>query len=201
MGLQAKTARVVRDGAEADVPVDEVVVGRHGPRAARREDPVDGVVVTGRRPSTSRCSPASRCRSRSGPGETVFGATLNQTGAFRMRGDEVGARHRARADRAARRSRRRAARRRSTARRPGRRRLRPVVIAIALVTFLWLVFGPRTALTHALLTSVAVLIIACPCALGLATPTAIMVGTGRGAEIGILSRRRGARGARRRDTW
>ncbi|OLD51345.1 MAG: copper-translocating P-type ATPase, partial [Armatimonadetes bacterium 13_1_40CM_3_65_7] len=187
VGLQARTARVLRDGRETDIRVEDVqaddpVIVRPGEKV-----PVDGVIIEGRSALDESMLTGESLPVDKGPGDQVVGATLNKTGAFTFRATKVGrdtvlaqiiqlvqeaqgskAPIQRLADRVA-------------------SYFVPAVMALAVVTFLtWLVFGPNPSLTYALVTFVAVLIIACPCALGLATPTAIMVGTGRGAEQGIL---------------
>src|SRR6266487_3574472 len=170
LGLQARTARVIRDGAETEVPVDAVVLS--GTSA------VDESMVTGEpMPVTKRS------------GDPVIGATINTTGSLRVRAEKVGADtmlaqiitmvRQAQASKA-----------------PIQRLADavsgyfvPAVIAVAIVTFtVWFVAGPAPAFTLALVSAIAVLIIACPCALGLATPLSIQVGTGKGARAGILIR-------------
>src|SRR5256712_6759971 len=187
VGLQARTARVLRDGRETDIRVEDVqaddpVIVRPGEKV-----PVDGVIIEGRSTLDGSMLTGESLPVDKGPGDQVVGATLNKTGAVTFRATKVGrdtvlaqiiqlvweaqgskAPIQRLADRVA-------------------SYFVPAVMALAVVTFLtWLVFGPNPSLTYALVTFVAVLIIACPCALGLATPTAIMVGTGRGAEQGIL---------------
>jgi P-type Cu+ transporter len=187
VALTPRTARVVRGDGEVDVSVDEVRVGdlvrvRPGERVA-----VDGVVVEG-----ASTVDESMLTGESVPVEKtlearVFGGTVNGTGSFLFRATRVGAEttlariiqlvQEAQGSRA-----------------PIQRLADrvaavfvPVVLGIAAVTFLvWWLVGPDPALIHALVNAVAVLVIACPCAMGLATPTAIIVGTGRGAERGIL---------------
>jgi Cu+-exporting ATPase len=189
MGLQAKTARVIRGGAEVDVPVedvavDDLVVVRPGEKV-----PVDGVVVEGFSSVDESMITGESMPVEKTVGAQIIGATLNKTGAFKFRATKVG-RDTALAQII------RLVEEAQGTKAPIQRLADkvaayfvPVVIAIALVTAaVWLFFGPPPALTFALLNFVAVLIIACPCALGLATPTAIMVGTGRGAEAGILIR-------------
>src|SRR6266568_759468 len=170
LGLRARTARVVRGGAEAKVPVDAVVLS--GSSA------VDESMVTGEpMPAVKRA------------GDTVVGAAINGTGSLRVRADKVGADtmlaqiitmvQQAQASKA-----------------PIQRLADavsgffvPAVIAAAIATVaVWFTAGPAPALTRALVSAIAVLIIACPCALGLATPLSIMVGTGKGARAGILIR-------------
>ncbi|MDR7481176.1 MAG: heavy metal translocating P-type ATPase [Armatimonadota bacterium] len=189
MGLRAKTARVVRGDVEVDIPVEEVQVGDIVVVRPGEKIPVDGVVVAGQSTVDESMITGESMPVEKGEGDEVIGATINKTGAFRFRATRVGrdtvlaqivrmveeaqgskAPIQRLADRVA-------------------AYFVPAVIAVALVTaVVWLLVGPQPRVTYALLTFVAVLIIACPCALGLATPTAIMVGTGRGAEAGILIR-------------
>ena len=189
MGLQPATARVYRGGEQLDVPVDDIVVGdlvvvRPGEKIA-----VDGEVVEGRSSVDEAMLTGESAWVEKGPGSAVFGATLNNTGALTFRATGVGADtmlsrivtlvEEAQASRA-----------------PIQRLadvvsayfVPAVVLTAATVFAVWLAFGPDPAHLYAMLTSVAVLIIACPCAMGLATPTAVMVGTGKGAEYGILFR-------------
>ncbi len=189
IGLQPKTALVVRDGRELEIHVDEVQVGdvilvRPGERV-----PVDGVIRQGS-PSidesmvTGESLPVDKKE-----GEPVIGATINKTGSFQFEATRIGkdttlARIVRLVEEA------------QGSKAPIQRLADiiasyfvPAVIAIAVITFIiWYFFGPAPSLTFAFLNFIAVLIIACPCALGLATPTAIMVGTGKGAEHGILIR-------------
>ena len=186
-GLRAKTARVVRGDGEVDVPVEEVGVGdvilvRPGERLA-----VDGVVVSGESAVDEAMITGEPIPVTKRVGDEVIGATVNKTGAFRFRATKVG-RDTALAQIM------RLVEEAQGSKAPIQRladRISgvfvPAVLVIATLTFLvWLLFGPEPAFTPALLSFVAVLIIACPCAMGLATPTSIMVGTGRGAERGIL---------------
>ncbi|MGD0782655.1 MAG: copper-translocating P-type ATPase, partial [Candidatus Aminicenantales bacterium] len=180
-------ARVRRGGGEADVPLRDVVPGdivlvRPGERI-----PVDGVVVAGKSMADeSMITGESRPVVKEG-GSEVIGATLNKTGSFEFRAVKVG-RDTMLAQIV------RLVREAQGSKAPIQRLADviagvfvPVVISIAMLTFVvWFDFGPPPSLTLALLSFVAVMIIACPCALGLATPTAIMVGTGKGAENGIL---------------
>ena len=189
-GLRAETARVVRGrspGEEVDVPVEEVRVGdvvvvRPGERVA-----VDGIVVSGESAVDEAMITGEPIPSVKRAGDEVIGATVNKTGTFRFRATRIG---------------------RDTAlsqivrlveeaqgsKAPIQRLADrvsgvfvPAVLVLAALTFLvWLLFGPEPAFALALSNAVALLIIACPCAMGLATPTSVMVGTGRGAERGIL---------------
>jgi len=189
MGLQARTARVVRDGTEVDVPVDAVAVGDIVVVRPGEKIPVDGVVTEGFSTVDESMITGESMPVEKSPGAPVIGATINRTGAFKFRATKVG-RDTALAQII------RLVEEAQGSKAPIQRLADrvaayfvPAVIAIAVVTAgVWYAFGPQPAATYALLNFVAVLIIACPCALGLATPTAIMVGTGRGAEAGILIR-------------
>jgi P-type Cu+ transporter len=189
MGLQAKTARVIRDGDEADVPIEQVQVGdlvrvRPGERIA-----VDGVVVEGASAIDESMLTGESLPVEKGPGDDVIGATLNRSGSFVFRAAKVG-RDTALAQII------RMVEEAQGSKSPIQRLADevssyfvPAVIGLAIVTAVgWYLFGPEPKATMALQTFIAVLIIACPCAMGLATPTAIMVGTGKGAEHGVLIR-------------
>ncbi len=186
-GLQPKTARVRRGGQEADIPLREVRVGdvlivRPGERV-----PVDGLVVAGRSAVDESMISGESLPVAKAVGDRVTGATMNRTGAFEMRAERIG-RDTVLAQIV------RLVREAQGSKAPIQRLADaiagvfvPVVMSIAVVTFVvWFDFGPAPPLTMALLSFVSVMIIACPCALGLATPTAIMVGTGKGAEMGVL---------------
>jgi Cu+-exporting ATPase len=190
IGLQPRTARVERGGEAVELPIDQVVAGdilvvRPGDRIA-----VDGTVVSGSSYVDESMISGEPAPVEKSDGAAVTGGTVNTTGAFRFRATAVGeatqlAQIIAMVERA------------QGAKLPIQGLVDritlwfvPVVIAAALVTVtIWLVFGPEPALTHALVAGVAVLIIACPCAMGLATPTSIMVGTGRAADMGVLFRK------------
>jgi len=189
IGLQAQQARVIRDGRELDIPVEDVKVGDVVVVRPGDKVPVDGVILEGTSSLDESMLTGESVPVDKGPGDRVIGATLNKTGSFRFRATQVGA------DTALARIVRLVEEAQGS--KPPIGRLAdqvaavfvPTVITVALLTFgLWLAFGPGPAFTKALLNFVAVLIIACPCALGLATPTSIMVGIGRGAEHGILIR-------------
>lgn len=196
MGLRAKTARVIRDGEETEVSIDDVRVGDIVLVKPGEKIPVDGVVVEGRSAVDESMLTGESLPVEKKQGDTVIGATLNKLGMLKFEATKVG---------------------RETAlaqiiklvedaqgsKAPIQKLADqvssvfvPVVIVIALLTFIgWYFFGPPLAInadidpfTRALINMVAVLVIACPCAMGLATPTAIMVGTGKGAEAGILFR-------------
>ena len=186
MGLAPKTARVIRDGAEVEVPVGEVRVGdvvvvRPGERI-----PVDGVVVEGQSAVDESMLTGESLPVEKGPGSPVVGATVNKQGLLKFQATQVGKGtvlaqivrmvEQAQGSKA---PIQRLADRVSAV-------FVPVVIAVAVLTFLGWYFVGDAGFTRSLLNMVAVLVIACPCALGLATPTAIMVGTGKGAENGIL---------------
>jgi len=194
LGLQAKTARVVREGVGQDVPVEDVrrgdvVLVRPGERI-----PVDGTVIDGRTAVDESMITGESLPAEKAPGDEVIGATLNKMGAIRFEATRVGKdtalAQIVRLVQEAQGSKapiQRVADRVSSV-------FVPAVIAAALMTFAaWLLLAPppagdTPAFTRALINMVAVLVIACPCALGLATPTAVMVGTGKGATLGILFR-------------
>jgi Cu+-exporting ATPase len=186
-GLQAKTARVVRGGEEVDVPVEDVRVGDVVVVRPGEKVPVDGRVVSGGSAVDESMITGESIPVTKREGDEVIGATMNTSGSFRFAATKVG-------EDTALRQIMRMVEEAQGSKAPIQRladRISavfvPVVIGIAAVTFLvWLLFGPEPAFAFALLNTVAVLIIACPCAMGLATPTSIIVGTGKGAESGIL---------------
>jgi Cu+-exporting ATPase len=194
MGLRAKTARIIRAGNELEVAVDEVLVGDFVLVRPGEKIPVDGVVVEGRSAADESMLTGESLPVEKGPGDAVIGATINKLGLLKFEATRVG---------------------KETALAQIVRLVEdaqgskapiqkiadqvsavfvPAVIGIAFLTFVgWYFFGPQMAMntsvtpfTRALVNMVAVLVIACPCAMGLATPTAVMVGTGKGAEMGIL---------------
>jgi Cu+-exporting ATPase len=187
--LRPRTARVVRGEGDADVPVDAVRVGDLVRVRPGETVPVDGVVVEGVSAVDESMVTGESVPIAKGPGDVVIGATLNRSGALVFRATHVG-----RDTTLAQIVRLVEAAQESKA--PMQRLADaiagyfvPAVLAIAALTGLgWLAFGPEPRLAHALTAAVAVLIVSCPCALGLATPTAIMVGTGKAAEYGILIR-------------
>ncbi len=189
MGLQARTARVIRDGLEQDVPIEAVRVGDLVRVRPGEKVPVDGAVEEGRSALDESMLTGESLPVEKGPGDTVIGATLNKTGGFVFRATKVG-RDTTLAQIV------RLVEEAQGSKAPMQRLADtissyfvPVILVLAALTFLgWLAFGPPPSLTFALTAAIAVLIIACPCALGLATPTAIMVGTGKAAEQGILVR-------------
>ncbi len=187
LDLSPKMARVLRDGREQDVPLEQVVPGDRLRVRPGEKVPVDGVVLEGTSGVDESMITGESIPVSKGPGSRVIGATVNGTGSLVMRAERVGSetllaqivRMVSQAQRS------RAPIQRLADRVSGW--FVPVVIAIAILTFAaWSFFGPEPRLAHALVNAVAVLIIACPCALGLATPIAIMVGTGRGAHAGVL---------------
>ena len=185
IGLQARTARVVRDGKEIDIPLEQVLVGDTIRVRPGEKIPVDGVILEGESSVDESMITGESIPSDKTKGDTVVGATMNKTGTFTYKATKIGGDsmlaqivklvQEAQGSKA-----------------PIQRLADiissyfvPIVIMLAIVTFvIWYVFVGSLLL--ALLSTVAVLIIACPCAMGLATPTAIMVGTGKGAESGIL---------------
>jgi Cu+-exporting ATPase len=188
-GLQPKTARIISNGQEKDIPIEEVEIGDIILVRPGEKIPVDGIVKEGYSSVDESLISGESMPVEKNAGDRVIGATMNKTGSFRFEAVRVG---------------------RDTmlsqiinmvqeaqGSKPPIARLAdriasifvPAVMGAATVTFIvWFFFGPEPALTYALLNFVAVMIIACPCALGLATPTSIMVGTGKGAENGILIR-------------
>ncbi len=190
LGLQAKTARVVRNGSTLELAIEEVVAGdlievRPGERI-----PVDGEVVEGNSFIDESMISGEPVPVEKQPGSEVVGGTVNQNGALTFRATKVGndtvlAQIIRMVEQA------------QGSKLPIQALVDritmwfvPAVMAAAVATFIiWLAFGPEPALTFALVNAVAVLIIACPCAMGLATPTSIMVGTGRAAQMGVLFRK------------
>ncbi|GGD87682.1 copper-translocating P-type ATPase [Aureimonas endophytica] len=190
VGLRAKTARVAREGGFAEIPLEEVVVGDTVEVRPGERIPVDGTVLSGSSFVDESMITGEPVPAAKEEGDTVVGGTVNTTGSFAYRADRVGSDTvlaqiirmveeaqggklpiQALVDRVT-------------------RWFVPAVMAAAAATFLvWIAFGPDPALGFALVNAVAVLIIACPCAMGLATPTSVMVGTGHAAELGVLFRR------------
>jgi Cu+-exporting ATPase len=187
LDLSPKRARIVRNGNEEDIPLDQVKVGDLLRVRPGEKIPVDGVVLEGDSAIDESMITGESMPVGKATGSRVIGATINGTGSFVIRAERVGSEtllaqivqmvSQAQRSRA-----------------PIQRLADqvaawfvPAVLAIAVVTFIvWSLLGPQPRLAHALVNAVAVLIIACPCALGLATPMAIMVGTGRGAHAGVL---------------
>ena len=187
LNLAPRTARVLRDGVEQDIPLDQVHVGDQLRVRPGEKVPVDGTIVEGHSSVDESMITGESLPVEKSAGSKVIGATVNASGSFIMRAERVGSetmlaqivRMVSQAQRS---------------RAPIQRLADqvaawfvPAVIAIAVAAFiLWALIGPEPRLAHAIVNAVAVLIIACPCALGLATPMAIMVGTGRGAHAGVL---------------
>ena len=187
IGLRPKTATVVRDGVTVDIAIENVLAGDILRVKPGDKIPVDGIVIEGYSTVDESMLTGESMPAEKKNGDTVTGATINTTGSFDFRAIRVGKDtvlsqiirlvEEAQGSKA-----------------PIQRLADviasyfvPIVIGVAVLTFfIWLVLGPQPSFTYALLNFVAVLIIACPCALGLATPTAIIVGTGKGAEYGIL---------------
>ena len=189
IGLQPKTARVIQNGNEVDIPVAEVAVGNIVVVRPGEKIPVDGFLKEGHSSVDESMVTGESLPVEKNVADTVIGATINKTGTFRFEATKVG-KDTVLAQII------RLVQEAQGSKPPIARMVDviasyfvPVVIALAIITFIvWYFFGPQPALTYAFLNFVAVLIIACPCALGLATPTSIMVGTGKGAENGILIR-------------
>ena len=188
LAMAPKTARIVRpDGREEDLALERIAVGDNLRVRPGEKIPVDGVVLEGRGTVDESMISGEAIPLEKGVGDRVIGATINGAGGFLMRAERVGAdtmlgqivRMVADAQRS---------------RAPIQRLADsvagyfvPMVVAIAAVTFaIWMLVGPEPRFAHALIAAIAVLIIACPCALGLATPMAVMVATGRGARAGVL---------------
>jgi Cu+-exporting ATPase len=187
VGLQPRTARIVRAGEELEIPVDEVEIGDEVTVRPGERVPVDGLVIDGSSTIDESMLTGESLPLKKDPGDEVIGATVNKAGSFRFRATRVGsATALAQIIRLVEEAQGSKAPIQRIADRVAAHFV-PAVIAIAVLSLaVWLLTG--SSFTSALLAFVAVLIIACPCALGLATPTAIMVGTGRGAEMGILVR-------------
>ncbi|MBI2910880.1 MAG: heavy metal translocating P-type ATPase, partial [Chloroflexi bacterium] len=189
MGLAPRTARVIRDGQEQDLPIEQVVVGDLVRVRPGEKVPVDGVVVEGASALDESMLTGESMPVDKGPGSQVIGATLNASGSFVFRALRVG-RDTALAQII------RLVEEAQGSKAPIQRLADvissyfvPAVLVVAALTFAgWYLLGPEPRFSMALQTFIAVLIIACPCAMGLATPTAIMVGTGKGAEAGVLFR-------------
>ena len=189
IGLQPKLVRINRDGNEIEVAAKEVIIGDEVIIRSGEKIPVDGKLLSGNSFVDESLMTGEPVPAEKKAGDPVFAGTINQNGSFSFRAEKVGKNtvlaqiiktvQQAQGSKA-----------------PVQKLVDkiagvfvPLVIGIAALTFItWTVFGGESALTHALLASVSVLVIACPCALGLATPTAIMVGVGKGAENNILVR-------------
>ncbi|MFC5720630.1 heavy metal translocating P-type ATPase [Streptomyces gamaensis] len=189
LGLRARTARVVRDGQQQEIPVEEVAVGDELVVRPGEKVPVDGEVLDGSSPVDESMVTGEPMPVTKRAGDTVIGGTVNGTGSLCVRAARVGADTMlAQIVRLVRQA--------QASRAPVQRLADavsaffvPAVIAVAIAAFaVWFTVGPAPALTLALVSAVSVLIVACPCALGLATPLSVMVGTGKGAQAGILIR-------------
>ncbi len=190
LSLQARTARVIRNGYEEDVPIEEVCVGDLVIVRPGEKIPVDGIIREGFSTVDESMITGESIPVDKQPGDQAIGATINKTGSFVLEATRVG-RDTVLAQIV------RLVQKAQSAKPPIQKLADvvasyfvPVVICIAIATFvIWYVSGPTPSISYALITFVAVLIIACPCALGLATPTVISVGTGIAAERGILIRK------------
>ncbi|WP_083811344.1 heavy metal translocating P-type ATPase [Asticcacaulis biprosthecium] len=190
IGLQTKTARIVRDSIASNIDVVDLQLGDHVEVRPGERVPVDGEVLTGRSFIDESMISGEPVPVEKAHGATVVGGTVNQTGALTIKATAVG--HDTLLSQII-----RMVEQAQGAKLPIQAVVDkvtlwfvPAVMAVAALTFsAWLALGPSPALTFALVNALAVLIIACPCAMGLATPTSIMVGTGRGAELGILFRK------------
>ncbi len=188
LDLSPRTARRLNaDGTEKDIPLEQVQPGDRLRVRPGEKIPVDGVLLEGRSSIDESMITGESMPVEKSTNSNVMGATINSTGSFIMRAERVGAETLlARIVQLV----GQAQRSRAPIQRLADRVAKwfvPIVVAVAVITFIaWLLFGPQPRLAHALVNAVAVLIIACPCALGLATPMAIMVGVGRGARAGVL---------------
>jgi Cu+-exporting ATPase len=186
MGLRAKTARVIRDGVEVEIKIEQVVVGDAILVRPGEKVPVDGIIIEGHTTLDESMITGESMPVAKGPGDEAIGATINKEGLLKFEATKVG-KNTVLAQIV------RMVQEAQGSKAPIQRLADqvssyfvPTVIGLATLTFIaWIVIG-RVDWTRAMIDAVAVLVIACPCALGLATPTAIMVGTGRGAENGIL---------------
>ncbi len=200
LDLTPKTARLVRgDGADEDVALDAVKIGDRLRVRPGEKVPVDGQIVEGRSAIDESMLTGESMPVGKSAGDRVIGGTMNQSGAFVMRAERIGrdtvlaqiVQMVAQAQRS---------------RAPIQRLADqvsswfvPLVIAVAAAAFMaWAIWGPEPRMAYGLVAAVSVLIIACPCALGLATPMSIMVGVGRGAQAGVLDQERGSAGAARK---
>jgi Cu+-exporting ATPase len=189
VGLAPKTARVIRNGEASEIPLDQVQIGDIVQVRPGEKVPVDGEVVEGSSFVDESMITGEPVPVQKAQGSEVVGGTINKTGGFTFRATRIGA------DTVLSQI-IRMVEQAQGAKLPIQALVDkitawfvPAVMAAAALTFvIWLIFGPEPAMTFALVNAVAVLIIACPCAMGLATPTSIMVGTGRAAELGVLFR-------------
>ena len=187
LGLAPKTARLMKDGREVDIPLDQVHPGDELRVRPGEKIPVDGVVIDGASSVDESMITGEPVPVEKTPGAPVTGGSVNGTGAFVMRAEKVGAQTLlAQIVRLVSEAQRSRAPIQRLADRVAAWFVPAVVLCSAVTFLLWALFGPEPRMAHALVNAVAVLIIACPCALGLATPMSIMVGTGRGATAGVL---------------
>jgi len=187
LGLAAKSAHRVRDGREEEIPVQEIHKGDVLRVRPGEKVPIDGVITEGRSNIDESMITGESMPVTKGAGEKVTGATVNQTGSFLMRAERIGSETMLAqiVEMVAEAQRSRAPIQKLADAVSGY--FVPAVVAIAILTFIvWSIFGHAPAMAYALVNAVSVLIIACPCALGLATPMSIMVGVGRAAQAGIL---------------
>jgi Cu+-exporting ATPase len=187
LDLSPKQARAVRDGNEVDIPLGQVRVGDILRVRPGEKVPVDGVVTEGGSSVNESMITGEPMPAEKAVGDKVTGATVNQTGSFLMRAERVGSEtllaQIVKMVSEAQRSRAPIQKLADTV----AGYFVPVVVVIAVASFVvWAIYGPPPSMAYAVINAVAVLIIACPCALGLATPMSIMVGTGRGAQAGVL---------------
>ena len=189
IGLQPRTARVVREGREIDVPIEEVGLEETVRVRPGEKIPVDGVVIEGHSTVDESMLTGEPVPVEKGPGDEVVGGTLNKSGSFLFKAKRIGK------DMALARIIEMVREAQNSKPAIGRLADRvasvfvPAVLVIVVLTFLaWFNFGPEPRVSYALVTAITVLVIACPCALGLATPISIMVGVGKAAEHGILIR-------------
>ena len=187
LGLAAKTAHRVRDGQEEEIQADEIQKGDLLRVRPGEKIPIDGLIVEGKSNIDESMVTGEPMPVSKGPDDTVIGATVNQTGSFLMRAEKIGSETLLSqiVQMVADAQRSRAPIQKLADAVSGY--FVPAVIAVAFITFvIWSIVGPAPAMAYALVNAVSVLIIACPCALGLATPMSIMVGVGRAAQTGIL---------------
>ncbi len=187
LGLAAKTAHRLRDGQEEEISVDEIEKGDMLRIRPGEKVPIDGVIVEGKSNIDESMITGEPMPVGKGPDDKVIGATLNQTGSFLMRAEKIGSETLLAqiVQMVADAQRTRAPIQKLADTVSGY--FVPAVIAVAVITFvIWSILGPAPAMAYALVNAVSVLIIACPCALGLATPMSIMVGVGRAAQAGVL---------------
>jgi len=187
LGLAAKTAHRVQDGQEQEIAVDEIQKGDVLRVRPGEKVPIDGVIIDGRSNIDESMITGEPMPVSKHAGEKVIGATVNQTGSFLMRAERIGSEtvlaQIVQMVAEAQRSRAPIQKLADTV----SGYFVPAVIGVAIITFVvWSIVGPAPAMAYALVNAVSVLIIACPCALGLATPMSIMVGVGRAAQVGVL---------------